>query len=47
MFLSNSRQGNVMDSASLQALMSGHDTVIVVFGVPLNWSTFTTVPDLC
>ena len=40
-------QGNVMDSASLQAVMSGHDAVIVVFGAPLNWSTFTTVPDLC
>lgn len=40
-------QGNVMDSASLQAVMPDHEAVIAVFGAPLNWSTLTDVPDLC
>lgn len=36
-----------MDADSVDAAMSGHDAVIIVFGVPVNWSTLTSVPDLC
>lgn len=39
--------GNVMEAASLQSVMPGHEAVIIVFGAPLNWSTITKVPDLC
>lgn len=39
--------GNVMDATSVDRAMAGHDAVITVFGVPLKWSTITSVPDLC
>lgn len=39
--------GDAMDVDSVDAAMPGHDAVIIVFGVPVNWSTLTSVPDLC
>lgn len=39
--------GNVMDAASVDTAIPGHDAVITVFGAPLKWSTLTQVPDLC
>lgn len=40
-------QGNVMNGTSLDTAMPGQEAVIAVFGAPLNWSTITSVPDLC
>ena len=40
-------QGDVMDAKSLEAAMSGQEAVIVTFGAPVNWSTLTSVPNLC
>ncbi|VEP13025.1 Glycerol-3-phosphate acyltransferase PlsX [Hyella patelloides LEGE 07179] len=43
----NKAQGDVRDAASIEAAMVGQEAVITVFGAPLNWSTVTSVPDLC
>ena len=40
-------QGDVMNAASIEAAMTGQEAVVIVFGAPLNWSTLTSVPDLC
>lgn len=40
-------QGDVMDANRVNAVMPEQDAVMVVFGAPLNWSTFTQIPDLC
>ncbi|MEM9510310.1 MAG: SDR family oxidoreductase [Cyanobacteria bacterium P01_E01_bin.35] len=43
----NKVQGDVTDQEKVIASMSGHDVVLIVFGTPLNWSTITSVPNLC
>ncbi|WP_019506199.1 NAD(P)-dependent oxidoreductase [Pleurocapsa sp. PCC 7319] len=40
-------QGDVMDVTSIQAAMAEQEAVVITFGAPLNWSTLTSVPDLC
>jgi len=40
-------KGDVMDAASIRAAMVNQEAVVIVFGAPLNWSTLTSVPDLC
>lgn len=40
-------QGDVMKETFLDAAMPKQEAVIAVFGAPLNWSTITSVPDLC
>ena len=40
-------QGDVMDTDSVTAAMEGQEAVVITFGAPVNWSTLTSVPDLC
>lgn len=40
-------QGDVMNAASVETPMKGKEAVLTVFGAPVNWSTLTSVPDLC
>lgn len=40
-------QGDVMNAASVETAMGGQEVVLTVFGAPVNWSTLTSVPDLC
>ncbi|GAB4536960.1 MAG: SDR family oxidoreductase [Pleurocapsa sp.] len=40
-------RGDILDRDKVLTSMPGHDAVLTVFGAPLNWSTITSVPDLC
>ena len=40
-------EGDVMDAKSVERAMSEQEAVITTFGAPVNWSTLTSVPDLC
>ena len=40
-------QGNVMDAESVATVIAGQEAVVITFGAPVNWSTLTSVPDLC
>lgn len=40
-------KGDVMNADSVAAEMAGQEAVVITFGAPVNWSTLTSVHDLC
>ena len=40
-------KGDLINADSVTLAMTNQDVVIAVFGAPVNWSTLTSVPNLC